>query len=45
MEMELGVELELGNKRPPKRKKGGFGPRADTKITWATTPPTNTFQA
>ena len=24
---------------PPKRKKEGFGPKADTKITLATTPP------
>ena len=27
------------NKCPPKKEKEGFGPRADTKITWATTPP------
>ena len=28
------------NKSPPKKEKEGFGPWADTKITWATPQPT-----
>ena len=34
----LSKQVPKTNKSPPKREKDGFGPWADTKITWATHP-------
>ena len=38
----LSKQAPKSNKSPPKKKKEGFGPWADTKITWATTTTTTT---
>ena len=35
----LSKQALKSSKSPSKKKKEGFGPWADTKITWATTPP------
>ena len=40
----LSQQTPKSNKNPPKRKKEGFGPWADTKITWATNIPNCSFQ-